>query len=171
MQNTSVANGQSFCGAESIYGTRISRPEYLFIKELLLGASGDSPAEIREWCKSDLCRLFCNWMDIDINDYRKGMLRIVLDRKDEAHPRVKTHADDHMVSEETEKPHLRKTTDEIMAKVGEVETLTTADKDTFEFVFDVNNTNYVEETDELIREQRKLGPLFANAYSDRMAAR
>ena len=182
MQSSNVANGQSYCGGTDLYGSRISRPEYLFIKELLLGAGGDSPTEIREWCKSELCRHCCDWMGVDINDYRRGMLRIVLNKKEEAHPRVKTHADDYMGPEEEEPEKLNNTNAaveptepkaDIAIEAASTNTLTLKDTNTFEKVFSANaySRNHAEETDEEIMEERKLGQLFENAYSARMAAR
>lgn len=182
MQNSNVANGQSYCGGTDLYGSRVSRPEYLFIKELLLGAGGDSPTEIREWCKSELCRYCCDWMGVDINDYRRGMLRIVLNKKEEDHPRVKTHADDYMGPEEEDQKAPVAAEAEVTAEPTESEadiaikaadknTLTLKNANTFEKALNAYSSNHPEETDEEIIEQRKLGPLFENACSARMAAR
>ncbi len=85
---------QSLAGNLDFYGTRSSKCEHLFIKEMLLGAASDSPTEIREWCKTETCRLFCDWMGIDINDYRKGMLRLALGRENADHPMVSKSAEE-----------------------------------------------------------------------------
>lgn len=42
-----------------------------FAKRLLDEAYRDSPAEIQEWCNSDLCRELCMHFSYDRNEYRK----------------------------------------------------------------------------------------------------
>lgn len=54
---------------------------YVFIKALLMNAYTDTPREIVEWCKTQLCRNLCYWAGIDINDYRRKMLSMALKKE------------------------------------------------------------------------------------------
>lgn len=160
MQNSSN-KVQSLAGNLDFYGTRSSKCEHLFIKEMLLGAANDSPTEIREWCKTEICRLFCDVMGIDINDYRKGMLRLALGRENEDHPLVSRSAEDWIDeeiardenhSDESAQPRVELPAEPVYAAAEVPEDADTITPDTVDY-------------EELLRESRedeKFGQLFAN---------
>ena len=46
-----------------------------FAKRLLDEAFRDSPAEIHEWCSSELCKELCIHFNYDRNEYRINMMK------------------------------------------------------------------------------------------------
>lgn len=53
-----------------------------FMVAMLNDAVKDSPAEIEEWCKSDLCKSFCSFVGQNINEYKQKLLRASLRKQD-----------------------------------------------------------------------------------------
>ena len=55
--------------------TRDSLDAFLiFAKRLLDEAYKDSPAEIHEWCGTELCRELCSYFSYDRNEYRRSTM-------------------------------------------------------------------------------------------------